>query len=304
LVKREIVVADHTGLSMQVTLWGDRAQQDDKLFDSGAIVLLQGVLIKEWNGGRSGSLLEAGSLAFSPATPEAEKVRLWWSTGGSSQSLTALSQDGAGGAAARLAAGRACDIAEMRRAAELVSAQPEVFCVIARLALVQMKKQGETQPLLYMACQEPKAGTSLPCNKRVGEDGFCPACGRVGKAAPRLNIRCRFSDHSDSAWLTTFHEAAQNVLCLTAEEAKDIESGDGGREALENRIRRRYFHQPLQVSVRAKLDTYNGEQRTNITCFDARPVNIGQHGRAMLKGIREMLEHQAAATSVLGVAAA
>mmetsp|Transcript_127334 Transcript_127334/g.368698 ORF Transcript_127334/g.368698 Transcript_127334/m.368698 type:complete len:608 (+) Transcript_127334:57-1880(+) len=304
LVKREIVVADHTGLSMQVTLWGDRAQQEDKVFDGGALVLLQGVLVKEWNGGRSGSLLEAGSLIFSPTTPEAEKVRLWWSTGGSSQSLTALSQEGAGGASARLAAGRACSVAEMRRAAELVSTQPEVFCVISRLALVQMKKQGEIQPLMYMACQESKAGSSLPCNKRVGEDGFCPACGRAGKAAPRMNIRCRFSDHSDSAWLTTFHEAAQGVLGITAEQAMAIESGENGREALEAAIRRRYFQHPLQVSVRAKMDMYNGEQRTNITCFDARPVSYGQQGRTMLKSIKEMLEQQAKATLALSTAAA
>jgi len=303
LVKREIVLADHTGLSMQVTLWGDRAQQDDKLFDGGAVVLIRGVLVKEWNGGRSGSLLEAGSLIFSPATPEAEKVKLWWSTGGSSQSLTALSQEGAGGAA-RLAAGRACTIADMRAAAELVTASPEVFSVISRLSVVQTKKQGETQPLMYMACQEPRPGSALLCNKRVGEDGFCPSCQRLGKVAPRLNIRCRFADFSDGAWLTTFHEAAQSVIGLTAEQAKEMESREDGREALESAIRRRYFHQPLQVSVRAKLDTYNGEQRANITCFDARPVNCGQHGRAMLKSIREMLEQSALAAATLAASAA
>jgi len=304
LVKREIVIADHSGLSMQVTLWGERAQQDDALFDGGVVVLLRGVLVKEWNGGRSGSLLEAGSLIFSPTTPEAEKVKLWWLTGGSSQSLTALSQEGAGGAAARLAADRACTIADMRAAAELVTAQPEVFSVISRLSTVQTKKQGETQPLMYMACQEPRAGTSLLCNKRVGEDGVCPACQRAGKAAPRLNIRCRFADFTDGAWLTTFHEAAQSVLGLAAEQAKEIESREDGREALEAAIRRRYFHQPLQVSVRAKLDTYNGEQRANITCFDARPVNYGQHGRTMLKSIREMLEQHAVAAATLAMSAA
>jgi len=40
--------------------------------------------------------------------------------------------------------------------------------------------------------------------------------------------------------------------------------------------------------VRAKCETYNGESRTNVSCIDARPVPLGQHGRAMLK---EVLEH-------------
>ena len=34
LVKREITVADHTATSIDVTLWGDRAKQEDNLFDN------------------------------------------------------------------------------------------------------------------------------------------------------------------------------------------------------------------------------------------------------------------------------
>jgi len=288
LIKREITIADDTATSMVVTLWGDRAKQDDKVFDNHAVVCIRGVIVKEWNGGRSGSLLEHGALIFQPSTPEAQKVQLWWSQGGSSQGLTALSQEGAGGGAAR-AAGKASTVADMRQAAEMVSSQPEVFSTVSRLALVQTRKAGETQPLYYMACQEPKSERGLPCNKRVSEDGFCAACNRAGKAAVRLNLRCRFMDFTDGAWLTTFHEAAQQVLKITSEEVKGMESGEGGREALEASIRGRYFQEPLQVTVRARLDSYNGEPRTNITCIDARPVNRGVHGRMMLKGIQEML---------------
>ena len=41
--------------------------------------------------------------------------------------------------------------------------------------------------------------------------------------------------------------------------------------------------------VRAKRETYNGEQRVNVTCADVRPVVFGVHGRSMLNDIREML---------------
>jgi len=291
LVKREIVVADHTAASMQVTLWGERAQQEDKVFDGNPLVHIRGVLVKEWNGGRSGSLLEAGSLHFAPASPEADKVRQWWAQGGSTQGLTALSMEGAGAGGSRVA-GKACTLAEVRKAAELVSSQPETFSVTCRLALVQTRKQGEQAPLMYMACQEPRPGSSLSCNRRVGEDGFCTSCNRSGKAAPRMNLRCRFSDAGDSLWLTTFHEAAQQVLRTSAEQAREVETGSGGRDALEGLIRREYFSRPLQVTVRAKQDTYQGEVRQNITCVDAKPVNCGQHGRALLSSIKDMLAKQ------------
>merc|ERR1719243_332613 len=122
-----------------------------------------------------------------------------------------------------------------------------------------MRKQGETQPLVYMGCQEPKEGNGLPCNRRLDSSGFCASCNRAGKAAPRLNVRCRFADYGDSCWLTTFHEPAQKVLGLTGERCRELEEGAGGREALEAAVRNQFFGELLQVTVRAKLDTYNGE---------------------------------------------
>lgn len=162
-------------------------------------------------------------------------------SGGSSQSFTALTVEGAGAGAGVRAAAKACTVSELKEAVEKVSSESVVFGVVCRLALVQMRKQGESQPLYYMACQEPKAGNNLPCNKRVAEEGFCAACNRTGKSAPRLNLRCRFSDCSDSAWLGTFHEPAQQVLAKSAMDVRALEAGEGGREALEASVRGRYF---------------------------------------------------------------
>merc|ERR1712039_598380 len=179
------------------------------------------------------------------------------------------------------------NLAEMRSASEGLMDQPEHYSIVCRLALVQTRKQGETQPLYYLACQEPREGTSLSCNRRVDSSGFCASCNRTTKSAPRLNIRCRFADYADSAWITTFHEGAQQVLGLKAEEVQELEKGD--RDNLEAIVGHTYFNQPLQVTLRAKLETYQGEQRANITCIDAKPAGRGERGRVMLKEIADML---------------
>lgn len=299
LKKRDIVIADDTGNSLECALWGAKAEQEDKLFENNPVVCLKGVRIQEWNGGRSGSMLAAGCTIFQPATPDAERIQAWWSQGGSTQSITALSMSGGGGGGGARTAGKAATFAEMREAAEqLGSNQTEVFSVVGRLALVQTQKQGAPQPLFYMACQEPKQSNNLPCNKRVDETSFCAACNRIVKAAPRFNLRCRFSDSTDSVWLTTFHESAQRVLERTSEEIQIEEQGEDGREKVEATIRRRYFQQPLQISVRAKIDYYNGEARPNITCMDARPVQRGVHARGMLTDIQAMLAQGDSAISV------
>jgi len=292
LVKREITVADDSATSMNVTLWGERAQKADSDFQGNPLVAIKGVLVKEWQQGRSGSLLESGHLELNPdvTKPEfevAQKVQEWWNRGGSSQSISALSQTG-GTVGGIRTTGKEVSVAEMRKAADMVGDRQELFTITCRLAVVQTRKQGEVQPMLYMACQEPKDGNGLPCNKRIDSSGFCAACNRAGKAAPKLNIRCRFSDFSDSCWLTCFHEASQKIISMSAEQAQSLEIS-GGREALEQALKTSFYKKPVQVTVRAKLDTYNGELRSNITAIDAAPVSRRTHGRALLKELEEML---------------
>merc|ERR1719433_786052 len=228
LVKRDITIADDTCTSMSVTVWGERAKQEDKTFEGNPVVCVKAVIVKEWNGGRTGSLSEGGALVFVSTMPEVKRVQQWWVDGGSTQTFTALTVMGGGVGSMRSATGKALDLAELRGVSERVIQNPETYNVVCRLALVQLQKRGEAQPLTYTACQEPKEGRGLPCNRRVDSSGFCASCNRAGKAAARFNLRCRFSDFADNAWLTTFHEAAEQVIGLKADEAQNIEQGDGG----------------------------------------------------------------------------
>jgi len=228
-------------------------------------------------------------MVFGIESEDAKKVQLWWTQGGSSQTLSALSAAAGGLAPARQ--GIPASLAQLRHAAETAgfSEQATLYTTVCRLALVQMRKQGEVQPLYYNACMEPKEGNGLPCNRRVDESGFCAACNRSGKIAQRFNLRCKYADCGESLFMTTFHEGACRAVGLTAEEAEKMEKGEGGREALEDYIRRQYFTEPLQLTVRAKMEVYQGENRANTGCVDVRPVPRAQHGRSMLKDIQEML---------------
>merc|ERR1712170_97770 len=122
--------------------------------------------------------------------------------------------------------GKPVDLADLRTATESLESGMEYFTVYCRLAMVQTRKRDERQPLTYMACQEPKEGNGFPCNRRVDSSGFCAACNRSGKTAPRFNARCRFSDFADSAWITTFHEGAQRILQMNAEDCHQLDQGD------------------------------------------------------------------------------
>jgi len=290
LLKREITIVDDTATAMDVALWQAFAKTEDSKLEGNPVVALKGVLVREWNGGRAGSLSDTGALVFGASSPEAARVQQWWTQGGSAQGVTQISASAGGGGGGALAANaKPMSLGAMRRAADAISGtQPEIYTCTSRLEAVQLRKKDQTLPLWYSACCEQREGPNgktLPCNKRVDESGFCPACGRQTKTQVRLLARCRFVDYEDSAWLTTFHEAAQAVLGLTGDEVKVLDP----EESLEGELRKRYFRQPLQLVLRARQGEYQGEVRTEITCVGAKPVSHAEHGRKLLAEVREML---------------
>jgi len=290
LLKREITLVDDTATAIDVALWQAFAKTEDSKLEGNPVVALKGVLVREWNGGRAGSLSDTGALVFGASSPEAARVQQWWTQGGSAQGVTQISASAGGGGGGALAANaKPMSLGAMRRAADAISGtQPEIYTCTSRLEAVQLRKKDQTLPLWYSACCEQREGPNgktLPCNKRVDESGFCPACGRQTKTQVRLLARCRFVDYEDSAWLTTFHEAAQAVLGLTGDEVKVLDP----EESLEGELRKRYFRQPLQLILRARQGEYQGEVRTEITCVGAKPVSHAEHGRKLLAEVQEML---------------
>lgn len=296
LVKRDVTIADDTGYSMEVTLWNDAGTRPDSEFSGNPTLLVHGVLIKEFNGGRNGSTIPSTTVEFNSPIEDAQKLAQWWKQGGASQNLTSLrGAAGVGGSAAANA--ERCSVAEMRAKSELVGEAQQLYKVTARLGGVQTRKLGEQIPLHYMACQELRDNQygQLPCNKRLDASGFCNTCNKSGKSAVRLNIRSRLSDFSDSVWLTTFHEAAEKVLNMTGEQVAATDVGTEGREKMEELMKQHYFGEPMDFTIRAKLDFYQGEPRVNVTCAGVAPVNRRERGRQMLSEIQSMLNASAVA---------
>jgi len=96
------------------------------------------------------------------------------------------------------------------------------------------------------------------------------------------------------------HSQFKDYGCHCWTKGKSGGIGGVGRDALEGAIRRRYFARPLQVTIRAKAEVYNNEQRTNVSCIEARPVPRGEHGRFLLAELKTMLEKEALASSAGG----
>ena len=76
---------------------------------------------------------------------------------------------------------------------------------------------------------------------------------------------------------------------MSASKVAELDGGGDGREKLDAALLQMYFAEPMELTVRAKIDTWNGEARPNATCVGASPVNRREHGRRLLTEIQEML---------------
>lgn len=118
LVKRTMSAADDSGKSIEITIWGDKAETFPE--QSQQVVAFKGLRVTEWNQ-KSLSASMGSSYEVNPVHDACDRIKAWWSDGGGStvQSLTVDTRGGAGGAPQD--GGTRVDLEEMQQAAELLS---------------------------------------------------------------------------------------------------------------------------------------------------------------------------------------
>lgn len=285
LIKRDVVIADDTGYTLNVTIWGEEHKLKNSDFEGNPVLAFKAIRINDFNE-RSGSTLQSSVIQINPEkVPEVTRIQSWWAQGGSTQQLTALSQQRGPGMGGPRADAKMLSLSEVRSQTEFVGEKPEYFQTVARLQTVQLRKQGEKKDIYYVACAEPKPN-GLSCNRKVMENGTCPVCDKQGKTSVRLYPRCMYADGSDGVWMTTFDQGAQVVLGHTGEEVRDADKGGDKLEAL---FQMKYNSAPFKLILRAKQEEYQGERKSRVECVDAKPVSFAEHGRNMLKEVMDMM---------------
>ena len=103
MTKRTMQLADDSGKSIEVTLWGNNASSfPDIDASSNSVVAFKGLRVSEWN---EKSLTAGFSTTYevNPEQEATERLKTWWESGDARNSLVSLSQDtrGMGGGGPR-----------------------------------------------------------------------------------------------------------------------------------------------------------------------------------------------------------
>ncbi|KIW24383.1 uncharacterized protein PV07_10101 [Cladophialophora immunda] len=273
--KRELTLVDNTGYSVRLTIWGKTAASFDVPPES--VVAFKGVKVSDF-GGRSLSLLSSGSVTANPDMPEAHRLKGWYEDQGRSGSFaTHANIQGTVAAGAGSRGDPFKTIAQVKDEQLGMSDNADFFSVKASIQYIKQDN------FCYPAC------LSEGCNKKVFEiDPGQWRCERCDKNHPKPEYRyimsVNISDHTGQLWVSCFDETGRLVIGMTADELMEIKEVDEKRLA---EIFSEANCKTWNWKCKAKLDTFQEQQRVRYQVTSAAPLNYVTESQKLIELIKQ-----------------
>uniref|UniRef100_A0A8K9UGN5 Replication protein A subunit n=1 Tax=Oncorhynchus mykiss TaxID=8022 RepID=A0A8K9UGN5_ONCMY len=310
--KRTLNLMDQSGKLVEVTLWGEEAENFD---GSGQPILaIKGAKLSDY-GGRSLSATFSSTVMVNPDIPEAYKLRgctltsadvkkkggggfinkfdLMLTKGGGGVCVCSSrydkeghSMDGQSLTEARTGGGGGNTnwktLTDIKTEHLGHGDKADYFSCIA--TIVYIRKEN----CLYQACP------SQDCSKKVvDQQNGMFRCEKCDKEFPnfkyRLILSANIADYGDNQWVTCFQESAEAILGQNAAYLGQLK--DSNEAAFEEIFQQANFHTFI-FRNRVKLETYNDESRIKATVMEVKPVDHKEYSKRLIMNIRKMAATQ------------
>jgi len=314
--KYQFTLCDESEHSIDVSLFGETAVKHprEKLLpeggasldgasrDGAVVVAVKGVVVKAFQGGRSGVLNDSGAMLINPQEPElvdrTNKLKKWWQSTGKNKAMSSMA------GSVGTVGGKGIDLVSFAKLVDEVepnilesNQEGEIVECIGRIQSVITTRKGENIPVWYAACQLPRAenlnqgkGNAI-CNKKCDPQGYCPIHreAAINNSKLRWMLRMTVCDHSGHSYLGLFDEDVTKILGKTAEEASKLSDSQ-----LENFLDQRRAERLFKFRLKPGIDEYQGQKRIRERVLAVDPVNPIDRAREMLKDIRRFTGTQQA----------
>ncbi|CZR59790.1 probable single-stranded DNA-binding protein 68k chain [Phialocephala subalpina] len=257
--KRELTLVDNSGFSVRLTIWGKTATAFDA--DPESIVAFKGTKVGDF-GGRSLSLLSSGSMSVNPDIAEAHKLKGWYDSQGRTEHFN--SHSGMAGAGA--AGGRndpLKTIAQVREENLGMSENNDYFSTKGTIVYIKQEN------FAYPAC------LSEGCNKKVTDMGDGSwRCEKCDMSHPKPDYRYIMSvnvnDHTGQMYLSCFDDVGRLIMGMSGDQLMELKENDSAavQRAFEDANCKTYT-----FKVRAKMDTFQDQQRVRYQVMSAVPID-------------------------------
>ncbi|KNC81836.1 hypothetical protein SARC_05856 [Sphaeroforma arctica JP610] len=273
VTKRDMTLIDDSNKAINITLWGATATDFDK--QEGSILAVSNARVGDYNG-RTLSASRDSMVLSDPNIPDAHRLRGWYDKIGKNTQVESLSAGGVGGAQRwddeRITLG---GISSGPKLEQLQSTSKPLYFITSGYIDV-IKKEN----FIYNACPD--------CNKKISEQGsgyHCENCSKdFSEASKRLMLSMCLYDTEGNTWATAFHETAQDILGISAEDLYTLSMNDP--DAFEAKMNDAKFRH-LLIKLRAKMDTYNDESRVRCNISAVKAIDYLAESKRMLSEIKQ-----------------
>ncbi|KAJ8312756.1 hypothetical protein KUTeg_010129 [Tegillarca granosa] len=196
ITKRDLQLVDQSGMVVNLTLWGNDAQQFDG--SSCPVVAVKGARLSDY-GGRSLSVLASSQLIVNPDIRESHLLRGWYDRDGQSMDFQSFKGDSmAGGGSAT----NWKHFSQVKN--ENLGGGDKADYFTSKGTVIFLRKEN----CMYQACPTES------CNKKVIDQGNGMfRCEKCNKEFPnfkyRMILSANLADFSDNQWVTCFQESAE-----------------------------------------------------------------------------------------------
>ncbi|KAK3040393.1 hypothetical protein RJ639_026798 [Escallonia herrerae] len=286
--RRVLNLKDQSGLSVELTLWGEfcnrEGQKLQEIVDSGLspVLAVKAGKVNDFSG-KSVGTISSTQLFINPDSSEAHALREWFDRVGRNTSSQSISRDALPGGSKN----------EIRKTVSQIkdeglgrSDKPDWVTVKATISFIK------TDNFCYTAC--PLMIGDRQCSKKVTQSGSsrwqCDRCNQEFEECDyRYLLQVQVQDHTGLTWVTAFQESGEEILGCSAKELYLLKYEEDDDARFTETIKGCLFKQFL-FRLKIKEEMYGDEQRVKITVVKADKVNYAAETRYLLDLIRKFRE--------------
>ncbi|RZB40475.1 replication protein A 70 kDa DNA-binding subunit [Asbolus verrucosus] len=274
LKKRDVHLVDQSKTAIDLTLWGSQAESFDG--SNNPVVVVKGAKIGEFGGGKNLSTLMSSQLKINPDIQECYRIKGWYDIEGKQADVKNISErSGIGGGFQT----SWMSFKEVQEQGLGQSEKGDYYQTMGTILLIRSENS------VYKACP------TAECNKKVVdlENGMyrCEKCNReYPNFKYRLLVSMNIGDWSTNQWVSLFASEAENVLGKTSQDVGYAMENDS--EGAVNIFQEANFKQFI-FKCRAKMETYNDEQRLKTVVVKVDPVNYEEHNSYLVDKIQSFI---------------
>uniref|UniRef100_A0A7S2MWW4 Replication protein A subunit n=1 Tax=Helicotheca tamesis TaxID=374047 RepID=A0A7S2MWW4_9STRA len=290
LLKADLVVADDSGAEVNLTVWGERANEAQRAYVNCPVVAFRRARVSDF-GGRSLSLNQSSPSMVNPRITETQRLQSWWSTTGNKAAGATRSLSSGGGGAGRM------DSFNDRKTISSIKdenmghtdpSKPDWLSFKGTFNFIKKDREGGAW---YPAC----SNSGDPCKNmyKVTQttDGnwFCDKCqGTSPSCVRRFIFSATVTDDTSTTWVSVFNEQAEVLFGgVTADDVYKQTYADPenqNQDVYDSYFTKANFTDWI-LKCKVKQDTRDGETRVKTSVYSLHPVDYAKESRDLLKAI-------------------